>query len=287
MRDIYGFIAEGKKAERSASSGICDVRRRLPRQLHRRSDSREREAGQRVDEGELLMATQAFDPKFMKVGVLTAALQELTPREVRDPDPDRAIEEWVEFARELGADYIQLSAALHPTETDVPPEAMLDPVANTLDLRKPFDKERAARVKRRTAGEQDRPLGCRLLRQHAAPRSGGPAEEARVHAAGVRRGGAARRRRRLRLRRPQPAAHDGREPDRLRGVVHSAAEGGEGARADLPRRAVPDAGLDDGRQLAQQHRLHARHLDRAASNLREARRRRSTSASTTTRRTRS
>ena len=94
------------------------------------------------------MATQAFDPKFMKVGVLTAALQELTPREVRDPDPDRAIEEWVEFARELGADYIQLSAALHPTETDVPPEAMLDPVANTLDLRKPFDKERAARVKR-------------------------------------------------------------------------------------------------------------------------------------------
>src|ERR1044071_9244700 len=87
-----------------------------------------------------------FEPKFMKVGVLTAALQELTPREVRDKDPDKAIEEWVAFARELGADYIQLSAALHPTEADVPPEAMLDPVANTLDLRKPFDKTRAARV---------------------------------------------------------------------------------------------------------------------------------------------
>ena len=83
----------------------------------------------------------------MKIGVLTAALQELTPREMRDPDPDLAIEEWVAFARELGADYIQLSAALHPTEADVPPEAMLDPVANTLDLRKPFDKERAKRVK--------------------------------------------------------------------------------------------------------------------------------------------
>src|SRR5919205_3912243 len=92
------------------------------------------------------MATEAFNPKVMKVGVLTAALQELTPREVRDPDPDRAIEEWVQFARELGADNIQLSAALHPTETDVPPEAMLDPVANTLDLRRPFDKERARRV---------------------------------------------------------------------------------------------------------------------------------------------
>ena len=92
------------------------------------------------------MAIKPFEPKFMKVGVLTAALQELTPREVRDPDPDRAIEEWLDFARELGAGYIQLSSALHPTESDVPPEAMLDPVANTLDLRKPFDKDRARRV---------------------------------------------------------------------------------------------------------------------------------------------
>src|SRR5918994_1770567 len=92
------------------------------------------------------MTIKAFEPKFMKVGILTAALQELTPREVRDPDPDRAIEEWAQFAKEIGANYMQLSAALHPTETDVPPEAMLDPVANTLDLRKPFDKERAKRV---------------------------------------------------------------------------------------------------------------------------------------------
>jgi sugar phosphate isomerase/epimerase len=82
----------------------------------------------------------------MKIGVLTAALQELTPRAVRDPDPDKAIEEWVAFARELGADHIQLSAALHPSESDVPAEAMLDPVANTLDLRKPFDKDRAKRT---------------------------------------------------------------------------------------------------------------------------------------------
>ncbi len=92
------------------------------------------------------MSIRPFEPTFMKVGVLTAALQELTPRAVRDPDPDRAIEEWAEFARELNAGYIQLSAALHPSETDVPPEAMLDPVANTLDLRRPFDKDRARRV---------------------------------------------------------------------------------------------------------------------------------------------
>ena len=92
------------------------------------------------------MATKAFDPKFMKVGVLTAALQELTPREVRDPDPDRAIEDWLGFAKEIGASYVQLSAALHPSESDVPAEAMLDPVANTLDLRQPFTKDRATRV---------------------------------------------------------------------------------------------------------------------------------------------
>src|SRR3954466_4014609 len=92
------------------------------------------------------MEIKQFEPQFMKIGVLTAALQELTPREVRDADPDRAIEDWIEFARDLGADNIQLSAALHPSEADVPPEAMIDPVANTLDLRRPFDRDRARRA---------------------------------------------------------------------------------------------------------------------------------------------
>jgi sugar phosphate isomerase/epimerase len=82
----------------------------------------------------------------MPVGVLTAALQELTPRERRDPDPDLAVEEWLEFARDMGADNIELSAALHPSLSDIPAEAMLDPVANTLDLRDPFDASRAERV---------------------------------------------------------------------------------------------------------------------------------------------
>jgi sugar phosphate isomerase/epimerase len=84
----------------------------------------------------------------MKLSVLTAALQELTPRERRDADPDVAIEEWLEFARQIGCPHIELSAALHPTESDVPAAALLDPVANTLDLRRPFNAERAARVRR-------------------------------------------------------------------------------------------------------------------------------------------
>ena len=92
------------------------------------------------------MAAKQFEPKFMKISVLTAALQELTPREIRDKDPDRAIEEWLQFARDVGSDNIELSAALHPTESDIPADAMLDPVANTLDLRQPFDRQRAQRV---------------------------------------------------------------------------------------------------------------------------------------------
>lgn len=90
--------------------------------------------------------TRRFEPRTMRVGVLSAALQELTPRNRRDTDPDLAIEEWLAFARELGADVLQVSTAFHPSEGDVPPEAMLDPVANTLDLRQPFSRERARRV---------------------------------------------------------------------------------------------------------------------------------------------
>jgi len=92
------------------------------------------------------MASVAFQAKPMKLSLLTAALQELTPRAIRDADPDRAVEEWLEFSRELGCPNIELSAALHPSVSDVPAEALMDPVANTLDLRRPFDRTRAARV---------------------------------------------------------------------------------------------------------------------------------------------
>ena len=92
------------------------------------------------------MPVKAFEPKLMKLSVLTAAFQELTPRARRDPDPDLAIEEWLDFSREISSPNIQLSAALHPSQSDVPAEALLDPVANTLDLRQPFTRERAARV---------------------------------------------------------------------------------------------------------------------------------------------
>jgi len=92
------------------------------------------------------MTIAQFKPKPMKLSVLTAALQELTPRERRDADPDLAVEEWLAFACEIGSPYLQLSAALHPSEADVPAEALLDPVANTLDLRKPLDRRRADRI---------------------------------------------------------------------------------------------------------------------------------------------
>jgi sugar phosphate isomerase/epimerase len=89
-----------------------------------------------------------FRPRPMRLSILTAALQELTPRAQREADPDLAIEEWLQFASEIGSPNIELSAALHPSESDVPAAALLDPLANTLDLRRPFDGPRAARVRR-------------------------------------------------------------------------------------------------------------------------------------------
>src|SRR5580658_4606135 len=65
-----------------------------------------------------------FRPRLMRLSILTAALQELTPRAQRDADPDLAIEEWLQFAREIDCPNIELSAALHPTLSDIPAEAM-------------------------------------------------------------------------------------------------------------------------------------------------------------------
>lgn len=91
-------------------------------------------------------ASSRYTPQHMKLSILTAALQELTPRDIRDQDPDRAIEDWLDFAREMNCPNIQLSSAIHPSLADIPPEAQLDPVANTLDLREAFDQNRANRV---------------------------------------------------------------------------------------------------------------------------------------------
>jgi sugar phosphate isomerase/epimerase len=114
---------------------------------------------------------RSFEPRFMPVGVLTAALQELTPRDRRDADPDLAIEDWLAFASDLEVDCIQLSAALHPEDADVPAESLLDPVANTLDLREPFTRERAARVESavRSSGVSIADLGYFDDMLHADP----------------------------------------------------------------------------------------------------------------------
>ena len=44
--------------------------------------------------------TQEFKPEYMQMSVLTAALQELTPRDKRRQDPDLAVEDWIRFGRE-------------------------------------------------------------------------------------------------------------------------------------------------------------------------------------------
>jgi sugar phosphate isomerase/epimerase len=92
------------------------------------------------------MSSAQFRAKPMKLSIFTAAFQELTSRTVRDADPDRAVEDWLEFSQDLDCPNIELSTALHPTMSDVPAEALLDPVANTLDLRQPLDRSRAGRI---------------------------------------------------------------------------------------------------------------------------------------------
>ena len=208
----------------------------------------------------------------MKIGVLTAALQELTPREKRDPDPDLAIEEWVAFAREIGADHIQLSAALHPSEGRRAGRGHARPGGQHARPPQALRPRAGEAGQGGDEGARRRPLRPRLLRQHAPRGRGDPEEEARLHAAGHGRRRPPRGGRGLRLRRPQPGPLDGREPPRLREDLRPAPEVREGAAARLPRRAVPDAGLDHEGQLAQQHRLHAGDLDRPAPDLREARR---------------
>ena len=185
-----------------------------------------------------------FEPKPMKISVLTAALQELTPREKRDPDPDLAIEEWLRFSSDIGSPYIELSTALHPSVSDVPAEAMLDPVANTLDSSGTLQRETGRARQGGDEGDRRRAVGPGLFRQHAGRRRRGPPRQARIHAARFRRGRAAGDRRRVRIRRPQLRPGDGPQPGDVRGGVHPAAKGGQGAGPDLSRGAVPDAGME-------------------------------------------
>ena len=117
--------------------------------------------------------TQDFKPEYMQMAVLTAALQELTPRDKRRQDPDLAVEDWIRFGRELGVHRLQLSSALPEELADVPPEAMLDPVADHLNVLKPLDPEPRAAHPVRAQGLRDELLGPRLLRQHARGRRAG------------------------------------------------------------------------------------------------------------------
>ena len=216
-----------------------------------------------------------FEPKFMPIGVLTAALQELTPRERRDPDPDLAIEEWLDFA-------VDARRRLHRAVRGIAPVARRR--ACRSDARPRRQHARPARAVRRRAGQacarghrrnRRRDRRHRLLRRHVARGPGDPAQEARLHDRRHGRRRAARRAGGDGLRRAQPVQVDGPEPDRLRGELRAAAQRGQGPRPAVPGRAVPDAGLDAWRQLPQQHRLRARDVDRAAPDRRAQRRRRS------------
>jgi len=84
------------------------------------------------------MTTKPFAPRTMKLSILTAALQELTPRDLRDADPDRAVEDWLRKdvtvaydalkanpsrAVAVGAVKARLAAAHKKASTKVPAKA--------------------------------------------------------------------------------------------------------------------------------------------------------------------
>ncbi len=87
-----------------------------------------------------------FKPECMQISLLTAALQELTPREKRRKDPDLAVEDWIKFGREVGVRRLQMSSALPEELADVPPEALLDPVADHLNVKNPLTPDRVNRI---------------------------------------------------------------------------------------------------------------------------------------------
>ena len=175
-------VHRGGPAIPSPSSDGRDVRGRLPRQSRRRCDPRKRRRRRCVD-----ARMTRFDPTFMKVGILTAALQELTPREQRD-------------ARSRSGDG-RLAGRLRESSAPATFNFRLRfiPRNQTFRLRRcstrsrthwtcdrRFDGARAHRVQAamKTTGVGLSDLG--VLRQSPSSRRGHAPEEARLPAAGVR-----------------------------------------------------------------------------------------------------
>ena len=97
-----------------------------------------------------------------------------------------------------------------------------------------------------------------------------------------------------RRRRPSPGSSAGTSPSRWTRTSSSSSRAScrccakrKAPRPAVPGRAVPDAGLDAGRQLPQQHRLRARECGSRCTRSRDATASAISSASTTTRHTRS
>lgn len=79
------------------------------------------------------------DLKLCPVAALTAAYQDVVPRERFSSDPigaamDSALE-WIRIAKECQLDGLELAAALAPSDSYIPAEQMLDPVAAHLAAR--------------------------------------------------------------------------------------------------------------------------------------------------------
>jgi sugar phosphate isomerase/epimerase len=82
--------------------------------------------------------TMNLTPQLMRIAVLTAACQDIASRDEQQSNPKKAAMKgaltWIDVAKKLGID-LQLSSAFPVVDGIVPPESMLDPVANHLPIR--------------------------------------------------------------------------------------------------------------------------------------------------------
>lgn len=88
----------------------------------------------------------AFDKlELCPVGALTAAWQNVVPREEFIADPIEAarisIHTWIDIAEEAGLDGLEVASALAIPDSYIDPETMLDPVAAHLPVRTPVEGE--------------------------------------------------------------------------------------------------------------------------------------------------
>ena len=151
-----------------------------------------------------------FSPRLMQLSLLTAALQELTPRAAagrRSRCCNRRVAAIRPRHRQPATSSFRPRCIRARPMFRRRPCSIRSPTRSICASRSP--QARAARVGRGHEAHRRGPVRPRLFRQHAGRGCGRPGAQEGIHAAGVRCRGTARYAGGLRLRRPQSRYRDG------------------------------------------------------------------------------